>query len=217
MKVLFLSVLVLCSFFEKGNAQTQTAKSLRSNVVTILAQNQNGFGFITGNRNNKLFIVTASHVVNDLLRKNKKVVVQFFNSNRRFNGKVIRNFPEKDIALLRVKKPNNIDWAPYCLSTPKINDKVGFVGRNREWYVPTGKSLGVIRRIENNLIQFDISSVVIGTSGAPLINSEGIIGMIVKTDGITATAIHLNEILKKLSENSHFFILSKTKKIKDEF
>ena len=61
---------------------------------------------------------------------------------------------------------------------------------------------------KNNRIEADISSVLVGTSGAPLIAESGIVGLIVQSDGVKALAIDLNQLRAVLSEYNYFFELT---------
>src|SRR5215470_13970744 len=65
--------LLLCAWhqfaFPQAEETDQVANALRQNVVRIEATMsthvENGFGFVAGEREGQLFIVTAFHVVND--------------------------------------------------------------------------------------------------------------------------------------------------------
>jgi uncharacterized protein (TIGR02145 family) len=97
----------------------------------------------------------------------------------------------------------------------KDGDNVAFIGREGDWYIPKGQALGTIYNMSNNQIQVDITSVTLGTSGGPLINSSGVIGMIINTDGITATAVHIDQLRSALSEYDYFFAIKVIMEIKD--
>jgi uncharacterized protein (TIGR02145 family) len=189
-------------------AQTQRALDLRKNVVAISAMGEQGFGFITGSRYDKLFVVTAAHVVEFAVEEKEPVMVQFYNDYRNYSGYVIRNFPEVDIALMEVDMPERFSWEQKCIGEVKEGLDVAFVGREKDWYVPPVRSLGTIYKIQNDLIEADIPSVMVGTSGAPLITNSGIVGMIVQTDGIKAIAVHLDQLKKIVSEYDYFYTLT---------
>ncbi len=207
MKLHLIPILIFCFIFE-AQAQTQRALDLRNNVVAISAQGQNGFGFITGSRYDQLFVVTAAHVVEYAVENNDPVDIKFYNDYRRYKGNVIRNYPEVDIALLEVKKPEHFSWNQNCLGNTSLGVNVAFIGRDGDWYVPRGLALGTVFKMANNQIQVDITSVRVGSSGGPLITDSGIVGMIVETDGGTATAVDLNELRTTLSEYPYFFGIS---------
>ncbi len=190
------------------HAQTDKALSLRPNVVAISSQVQNGFGFVTGERYNVLFVVTAAHVVEGAVEADEPVEVKFYEDYKQYEGNVIRNFANEDIALLEVPKPTYSSWEKDCLGETRLGGDVAFVGREGDWYVPRGRALGTIYSLDNNEIRVDITSVTVGTSGAPLISTSGIVGMIVDTYGIKATAIDLNQLSNVLSEYDYFYQLT---------
>ena len=202
------SIAVLLSLGSNLFSQTQRAESLRHNVVAITAQGQTGFGFITGERSGKLFIATAAHVVANALESDEKLEVLFFDDYNTYFGNILRNFANDDVALIEVERPANLKWEPNCLGIATQGADVSFVGREGEWYVPSGRALGTIYSTGNNQLQVDITSVTEGTSGAPLIAESGIVGLIVSTSGIQATAVDVNQLRSLLAEFDYFFQLT---------
>ena len=202
----FLFLACCCSHFLY--AQTQRAQELRQNVVSIAAKGQNGFGFITGERNGKLFIATAAHVVEDALEADQNVTIKFFEDYNTYEAKILRNYLDVDVALLEVDKPSGFSWTKNCLGVATTNTDVAFIGREESWYVPTDRALGTIYSQQNNRIEADIASVMVGTSGAPLIVESGIVGMIIQTDGIKTLAVDLSQLRAVLSEFDYFFALT---------
>ena len=163
LKVKLLIFVLFCSF--SLAAQTQKAESLRNNVVAISALGEKGFGFITGSRYDKLFVVTAAHVIEDAAEENLPVELKFFNDYNQYSGRVIRNYyPDQDIALLEVSKPDNFSWSQACLGQMAVGADAGFIGRNATWYIPRGRALGTINSFSQNQILVDITSVTVGTS-----------------------------------------------------
>ncbi|MEL7122615.1 MAG: FISUMP domain-containing protein [Bacteroidota bacterium] len=208
MQKLFLTILIIFLSLE-GNSQTQRALDLRSNVVSIDALGAKGFGFITGSRNGKLFVVTAEHIIDAVLDGDQRVELQFFQDYNKYTAKVIRNYPNVDIALLEVDRPAGLNWENNCLGIATANAEVAFIGREGDWYVPTNdRSRGTIFSLDNNQIQVDITSVSGGTSGAPLVAESGIVGMITQTDNIKAIAVDLNQVQAVLAEYDYFFALT---------
>jgi sulfatase modifying factor 1 len=189
-------ILLFCSTLTLVFSQSQRAEQLRKNVVAISARGEKGFGFITGERNGELFIVTAAHVVENALADRQPVELKFFEDYKKYEANVIRHNPGIDIALLAVKKPDYFSWEENCLGDIQIDAPVGFVGKNGEWYFPKGPALGIVNDLDIplNLIKVDINSISQGSSGAPLISEGGIVGMVLRTDGITAEAVDLKWI-----------------------
>ena len=152
-------------------------------------------------------MVTAAHVVEDAIEDKTEVQLKFYNNHHQYSGIVIRNYIDLDLALIEVAKPPNFTWTKNCLGIVEIGADVGFVGRNGGWYIPRGRALGTINRIDQNKVVVDINSVIPGTSGAPLIANSGIVGMILDSDGIEISALEVKEIKQALSEYEYFFQL----------
>ena len=210
MSRIFCFLLMLC--LSNNLILTQTtavdrAETLKGNVVSISALGEDGFGFITGEWQGELFIVTAAHVVEAARDAGEAVDIKFFNDYREYKGKIIQLL-SNDIALLSIKKPNNLNWQVSCLGFAKKGDVAAFIGRNTDWYIPVGNSVqGAINRFQGNSIIVDILSVQRGTSGAPLITASGIVGMIVATDGVQVTVRTNSTLRNALSEYPYFFQL----------
>jgi len=186
----------------------ELAVKLRKNVVRITVTRNSGqdtgFGFVVGERDNKLYVATAKHVI---LGKDspdmeiKKIEAQFFEEQgKRFRA--LHLDIEKqgiDLALLEVPKPfPGYEWEKdaFCFDYGE-NEEVWFVGRKNEWWVPSKQRIGSINKIDHAeaSIRADIS-VSPGTSGAPLLTKNGIVGMIVEEDGNTmeAFAVQIDKI-----------------------
>jgi uncharacterized protein (TIGR02145 family) len=203
-----ITTLLFCSTLTLVFSQTQRAEQLRSNVVAISAQGEKGFGFITGERGNKLFVVTAYHVVEYAVEANQNVTIKFYQDYNTYSGRIIRSYKNVDVALLEVDQPSSFSWEPNCLGVATNGADVAFIGREGEWYIPSGRALGNIYSLQNNQIQVDITSITPGTSGGPLIAESGIVGMIIESTGIRATAVDLNQLRAVLSEYDYFFSLT---------
>ncbi len=214
----FILLIVLLVATISLAAQTQRAESLRPNVVAITAAGQQGFGFITGSRHDKLFVVTAAHVVQDINAESSSIELKFYDDYKRYTAQVIHNyFPEQDIALLEVSKPEYFSWSNVCLGQAKIGADVGFIGRKGNWYVPRGHAIGTINSFEQDQVVVDITSVTVGTSGAPLIAESGIVGMIINADDVEVRAIKISQLRTTLAEEySYFFTLTSADKTSNE-
>ena len=87
-----------------------------------------------------------------------------------------------DLAVLEVKKPPNYKWIRHHFCYEYLRDeKVWFIGRRKRCWVPSESATGTINKVtnRNNEITIDIHGVAPGTSGAPLLTKNGIIGMII--------------------------------------
>jgi len=187
---LLSSLVSLVSPLAAGAQSTgeQLALSLRHNVVSVVAERpgrvEEGFGFIVGEREGQVFIVTANHVVRgeepgDVATR---VAIRYFHDQRLSYEATLLERSDRtyDIALLRSEVPNDLKWHRASLGSQENvqrNAPVWFLGRARTWYVPTGP--GRINDITLNFrLILDNLTVQPGTSGAPLIGESGILGLI---------------------------------------
>lgn len=167
----------------------KVATKFRKNVVKINAvfangRDENGFGTVIAERNNKLYIVTAKHVIQDDYRsKTTAVRVTFFSEQDKTYPGILLNLPanSSDISLIEVEKPGKYSWRNKFYSNAiKKETEVLFVGRSGQWYIPTIP--GLINNISPDEIVIDINAIQPGTSGAPLISSDGMVGLIFQDD-----------------------------------
>lgn len=168
------------------------ALKLRANVVHLQASfeeqpMQNGFGFVIGEKNDTLYITTATHVVidnNSISIENikpKELKVKFYQLDKTFQGKVLRYDPRKDVAIISVEKPDEYEWKKnYIDKHPKEGGKAYYIGKGNEWTVPTEAKVGGIKKIDevNNTITAENLNIAPGSSGGPLLSKKGIIGVI---------------------------------------
>ncbi|AEE48162.1 SUMF1/EgtB/PvdO family nonheme iron enzyme [Haliscomenobacter hydrossis] len=187
------------------NAQdpiAQMAESLKPNVVAIKTtfedgSEEKGFGFITGEEQGKLYLATAAHVVRgiELNQKAKSIQVKFFRDIRWLEATFLYHWDREDLALLEMNKPTFVQWRSDCADfSPENLQKVRFVGLNGNepaWVYPGS---GEIFDVSGNAIQFAIGTIRPGTSGAPLINEKGIVGLITQDEGGISTALKLTQI-----------------------
>jgi hypothetical protein len=188
------------------------ASALRPNVVQIVAhlsaeKTTQGFGFVIGEDSGQLYIVTANHVVRgdgpDEI--DKKPTVIFFQDQGKVNDAELlgTSLPrdQGDLAVLRIQRPTRFAWNrnAEAANPPKHDTDVWFVGKLGEWYVP--KRPGAVDEIEpTGAIRVDGLPVSVGTSGAPLISQEGILGMVVIDAGAFSEATPLEVIRRAIKK-----------------
>ncbi|MCI5163041.1 MAG: hypothetical protein D3917_13705 [Candidatus Electrothrix sp. AX5] len=216
-------VVLCCSFFltassrAAGSIGRDVCTPYKSLVVQITTQfsfgEENGFGFLVGERDNQFYIVTANHVVRSNLPDNptQKVLLHFSwdPGSRGYKAELLSTmYKTLDLALLRIDK-NRINGAErvrwegrkWCRRWQQ-DEEAWFIGRARQWYIPPDRRAGILVRTEPDLrgfIQLDIDSVQPGTSGAPLFIRNGLIGMIITDSPSGAQAVHIDYIRRFVS------------------
>jgi hypothetical protein len=189
----------------------ELALSLRNNVVSIVVKREGGeeegFGFIIGRRADKLFIVTANHVVRGRDPKPEdrtpRVTVEYFQDRGQFYNATLHgtSYPSLDLAVLEAKSPQGVRENQQVVGSQKDVQRgipVWFIGRTRQWFVPSipGRINEVTADLKIIVENLDVQP---GTSGAPLIAESGIIGMIVEDEAGLSRALPI-EIINRAIE-----------------
>lgn len=198
----------------QNDALTPLTESLKKNVVAIRAnfaegENEKGFGFIVGEQNNLLYVVTAAHVVRGVDKdKNAQAIrLKFYTDLRWFEASFVYHWDKEDLALLELTKPASVtNWRRDCADLqPRTYQKVRFIGQhgNEPNWVDPGLD-GNIYQDNDPELNFAIGTIRPGTSGAPLITAKGIVGMITKDDIGSSTALKLTQIQKLLSVGGQY-------------
>ena len=156
------------------------AVSLKGNVVLVNTDKSAGFGFITAVRSGKAYVVTAKHVVDGA----SSVSLTFYETFDQPMPATKYNLELEghDVALLSATLPYGHKWNNTCYSEKTdVGTATWFIGRNSDWYIPTGPAVGSINRLgAAGRIFLDQTSIIPGTSGAPLVTKNGIVGMIIE-------------------------------------
>jgi uncharacterized protein len=209
-----LSILLLCGMISADEARAQVrgeilANNLRNNVVRVVAQfsdnpvQQNGFGFVVGERGGFVYIVTANHVVRGDLGDRVPIATGLFffqDQGKEYRGDLLTTNllrSEGDVAVVRVQTPPGFSWRHDVRTNvvPARGADVWFVGLSGNWYVPPRS--GSISGVEpSGTIRFEGLSVRQGASGAPLIAETGILGMVVREGDIYGEATPI-EVLER--------------------
>lgn len=182
---------------------------LKANVVRISAA-ENGFGFVVGSGGEKIYIATAAHVVLgpyfDVT--SPELEVEYYSDRRTYKATLISFFENYDIALLEANAPFGLKWEKHCVDfTPELYEVVRFIGRNEDWVVSLE---GQINRLPVGQIKADIIGIEPGSSGAPLTNETGIIGLIVELDGVQVTTVDITTIKQVLNGNRYNYFQLET-------
>ena len=198
----------------QDDALTPLTESLKKNVVAVRAnfaegENEKGFGFIVGEQNNLLYVVTAAHVVRgvDKDKNAQSIRLKFYTDLRWYEASFVYHWDKEDLALLELAKPASLtNWRRDCADLqPRTYQKVRFIGQhgNEPNWVDPGLD-GNIYQDNDPELNFAIGTIRPGTSGAPLITARGIVGMITKDDIGSSTALKLTQIQKLLSGGGQY-------------
>jgi formylglycine-generating enzyme required for sulfatase activity len=181
----------------------QVTKPYLNGTVRVSGAGGDGFGFIVGQDHGVLSIVTAKHVVTADNPSSDSLVRVYFHSNpsEPINVDISTVVTPKalDLALLQVNRPGGLDWQPQpACNQFQRNDKVWWVGRDKQWDVPLDNEAGLLKDSKPNAdsdhIEFSALGVKHGVSGAPLIGSTGILGMVVVDNTNAAEALPVARI-----------------------
>jgi len=181
------------------------AKELRGNVVYVTGT-MSGLGFIVGERDKELFIVTANHVVRPMDPKPgqsipKVAQVEFMHAlGEKIEAQIIKPQGKYDLAILSVPLPENFKWKKKAIGNPEfeLSDKVWTIDADRAWTVSSEP--GSINKFDPVQITTSGLRVLLGYSGAPLISKSGIIGMLYDVDTQGKAQAYPMEVIKSQVE-----------------
>ena len=148
--------------------------------------------------------MTAQHVIvpNDLpgVASPTHVRVTFYSDQgKTYDAEVLGTHDTPhDLAVLRLPTPGAVPWIKESLAGPEMQKRgvrVWFAGRNSAWFVPVDP--GVINSEHPSSdwrLEIERLAVRPGSSGAPLISSKGIVGMVQKGNEDDAFALTVDFI-----------------------
>ncbi len=198
--LIFIAAAILSGCFPKSEihptpeAFENYARIYNKNVVKITTEysygepkSERGFGFVIGEKGKKLYIVTAKHVIQqkddgDDSSVHRNIYVEFYSYGRKILAKEDPKIADVfDLALIETDLPfSDYTWEKGCYDNAKRGDYVWFIGRQDDgWYVPPEP--GVVEKeplSTDHTYTIKSEDVRRGTSGAPLLKSGALIGMI---------------------------------------
>jgi S1-C subfamily serine protease len=163
-----------------------------------------GTGIVFGAVDNRLYILTANHIVRKIMYSARNIKVHLvFRPGEDFEAKLLSNVDEAlDLAVLSVEVPGaSVGTPPFqVLGDPEsLNraDTVYHVG-NR-WYVNVLPEK--ISRKSVDSLFFESNTIASGDSGGPLLNeARDIVGMVRTDQPPEGEAVRMDRILDKLRE-----------------
>lgn len=200
LSIFFLFIPVQYSFAQTADIDIEKYKN---NVVQLTVGNSSGFGFVIGSGSNNLYIITAKHVVEEKSPGGANISVRYYVDQGNTHNAELMNIAKFNFdaaVIVASKYPEGLNWQKeyYC---PKFKqgEKVWYIGRKKDWSVAEA---GVItsKETEQGLMTLGNSSIHRGTSGAPLITRNGIVGLITNASGSKAKALNIKAIQVAVSE-----------------
>jgi len=197
-----LQMLILYLFFSLSLAQEPfNIPNTRRSVVRIIADGGGSIasGTVIKVERNKLFILTAYHVVQKDLFNDIKVKIELFSEEEEILARISRrNFDEdNDIALLVAKSlssnlPPEISWgSSKSLGETQNVYSIGHPYGSISWAI----TKGIVSRLHGGKIYFSGNAVDKGNSGGPLLNHKGeMIGMNLNLGGNLGQALEADII-----------------------
>lgn len=166
-----------------GLENDHVAHAFRDNTVRIEVKwpgrsSSGGFGFVAGERDGFAYVATAWHVVAKDHEKPESIELTFLGGGRQ-QALVHRASKERDIAILKAVLPDGQSWCRPGVRDGRRHMSVWFVGREGKWWIPT--SPGIVNQHDpiREVLEIENLGVVGGSSGAPLLSSDGITGMVI--------------------------------------
>ena len=194
-------------------------EALKLNAVRIEAawasgNTQSGFGIIVGERaSTQLYIATANHVVRDRDRgRSTAVKVWLRGEGAATSAELLDDSSQVlDLAVLRVAKPQGFSWKTDVLGSADEQKTRGtavwFIGRDRDWFTPVTPGRLALVTFESKM-QLEGLQVRVGSSGAPLVASTGVIGMLISDEGDTSYGIPIEKIQQAFGQWNFPFTLT---------
>jgi hypothetical protein len=199
--IIVLPFLWFCQTNVSAQDSHFTSNSIRQNAVKITStfednSRNTAFGFVFSEDGDFLNIVTVFDVIMSGFHEiARKTTIYFYDGYSTSDFELIKFIAELNLALIRIEKPANYNWYPYCKSVAAAkNDIVWILGRYAEWNDPIEEYVGQVSEVSGKEIRVDFSHSKIGILGAPLIDEGKIAGFVVNDQGFQATVLPIRRI-----------------------
>lgn len=137
-------------------------------TVTVSDQELLGSGIIYENSGNDYYILTNEHVI----RYADSIEVFFPSENAYFEATIVKQDADKDLAILKITTLEILNCYQISNEVYAVGELVFSVGSPTSIEYSNSITLGIISRIDDEVIQHD-AAINSGNSGGPLFNLEG--------------------------------------------
>jgi hypothetical protein len=209
---------LLCAWgqfaLSQAEASDEMANALRQNVVriktTMSTHEENGFGFVVGEKSGQLYIATAHHVVasSDPDTTTLKVEVEFFERRgKMYKAELLGTHDAaRDLAVLTVPPPAGVTWTKKCMAGPEKQKRgvpVWSIGRVQDWKIPVEPGHVASDTSPDWMLNLEGTVVQPGSSGGPVVSDSGIIGMIEQDSAGNTRALSIDLIQRDFQSWNH--------------
>lgn len=180
-----LGLMMCAERLAAGEMDPAVAEAVRQAVVAIEAGDQFGFGTIVAADAKRLFVLTAAHVIAGNPFRVPVAVRLAERPHDRLEARPLGADDRLDVAIVAVPRPASFTWTRPPIGGPAISRgaPVWFVGRDSRWFVPAAP--GRVQEVDRSHHRLWLLNLPVlpGSSGAPVFDATGIVGVVV-TDGI---------------------------------
>lgn len=190
MKAFVLIMVLLIPNASFGQIALSSIENFKSLVFNVVIENDNAIGaaFIVGKNDKEVFLVTAKHV----LRGNRNVILTSVDGSRNL-ASLVEEHHVYDLALLKSSSVAlNLEEIP-IIKDLSINDEVVFISMKDSGKIFPANSRGIVRDITGEMLHVLMAGVEPGHSGSPVLNEDGIAGMILK-NGRTIECLNILQV-----------------------
>lgn len=225
--LLTISLLSTSALTAESSNEASIAMALRHNVVAITAKwetghTENGFGWVVGTKDDKVYIVTANHIVRGSLpgEVDRAPKITLYSQKRAVNKGIIlleQSDKRLDLAIIEMTLTGYPLWKFFVADEQSavINSEVTYIGEGNKWTVPS-KTEGSVTYVSATHLLVKGLDVDVGTSGAPLIGLKGIMGMFISNKSVikdkvitnVAQVLPINTIKKKVQQWQYPWMLN---------
>lgn len=217
-KKFFITALVVIFSMISGCASisskssVESAERFRPQVVSIASkrngeQSNYGFGFVVGEIDNLLYVVTANHVLREPGSgfEADEISVSFFQREGSIKGQLIKEINDEgnDIGVIKVDKPDGFRWRRHVISpvSTELRAKVVSIGKGRKFGIDVIPGR-VSSSDSSTLTIAGLDEVREGSSGAPVLTKDGLVGMISIDTPQYTTVVDINKIRNVLFDKT---------------